>query len=307
VFAGSTTPRPHAALAGALALAVAVVAAMGGCGPERSGRLVDAPPPLLLESGPAWSPDGSSLAFIYSPQVYGQQLQLWTFRFADSALAQFGVGWAPAWSHDGQTIAYTNGGLLLVYHVAPHSTDVVWGVGPLARPSWSPDDRWIAVDRVGFDSLDGIWACATFGDSAVRLLPSGSRQPQWSPDSSRIVFMFMTDASYEIAVLHLATGRIDTLTRDANDDRDPAWSNDSQWIAWSRHSASADPFHVWIMRADGSAKRDLQAPGMQPAWSPDGSRIAYAAYDAAKNEYLLHTMARDGTGDARLLAFWHGD
>jgi TolB protein len=62
----------------------------------------------------------------------------------------------------------------------------------------------------------------------------------------------------------------------------PQWSPDRQWIAYTAESlaGSTPSQEIWLMRPNGSAKRQLthlypaQAVGL--SWSPDGTRIAYA-------------------------------
>jgi Tol biopolymer transport system component len=62
----------------------------------------------------------------------------------------------------------------------------------------------------------------------------------------------------------------------------PEWSPDRRWIAYTTggFSRAYPEQEIWLMRPDGSAKRQLtrvypaQAVGL--SWSPDGSRIAYA-------------------------------
>lgn len=64
---------------------------------------------------------------------------------------------------------------------------------------------------------------------------------------------------------------------------EPAWSPDGEWIAFTSSRGTAGPGRgsIWVMRVDGSAKRQLTLnPGngfdLSPSWSPDGQRIAFA-------------------------------
>jgi hypothetical protein len=63
---------------------------------------------------------------------------------------------------------------------------------------------------------------------------------------------------------------------------EPAWSPDGQWIAFTSSRGTAGPGRgsIWIMRADGSAKRQLTVHpdngfDLSPSWSPDGQHIAF--------------------------------
>jgi len=49
-----------------------------------------------------------------------------------------------------------------------------------------------------------------------------------------------------------------------------------RWIAFERRASST--YHIWVMRADGSAPWRLTSDGthnFRPAWSPDSVPIAY--------------------------------
>jgi Tol biopolymer transport system component len=63
---------------------------------------------------------------------------------------------------------------------------------------------------------------------------------------------------------------------------EPAWSPDGAWIAFTSSRGTAGPGRgsIWIMRVDGSEKRQLtfhpeNGFDLSPSWSPDGQRIAF--------------------------------
>jgi hypothetical protein len=62
---------------------------------------------------------------------------------------------------------------------------------------------------------------------------------------------------------------------------------------------------IWVMRADGTERRNLTPPARpavwrdaEPAWSPDGSRLAFVSWRSGRAE--LWTVQADGTGARRL-------
>ena len=129
-------------------------------------------------------------------------------------------------------------------------------------PAWSPDGRSVALG-----SDEGIWMI-NVADGQQR--PVGSqpgRDPRWSPDGRRLVFALpgdrlfrsrlpATEALTGIVVVDLEVGRATTLTHDR--DASPQWSPDGSWIAFSRNTGSDDdmrPVNVMIVSVAGGEPR----------------------------------------------------
>ena len=67
------------------------------------------------------------------------------------------------------------------------------------------------------------------------------------------------------------------LTNDAADDYQPTWSLDGSWLAYCSGPGRNDAYDVWLIRPDGSGKRQLTtAPDrdQRPGWRPVGGRKA---------------------------------
>jgi Tol biopolymer transport system component/uncharacterized protein YjdB len=163
------------------------------------------------------------------------------------------------------------------------------------QPSVSADGSRIAffVSMVAPNGeiVEDIYAVDRIGTNMKRLTTAAGIDdgPAWSPVPGANV----------IAYHHLdaATGRSDIwiMNADGTNGRnltadlpfeltrgEPAWSPDGQWIAFTSSRGTAGPGRgsIWIMRADGSAKRQLTVHpdngfDLSPSWSPDGTRIAF--------------------------------
>jgi Tol biopolymer transport system component len=95
----------------------------------------------------------------------------------------------PAWSPDGDRIAFSRGGTITVMH-----DDGTWkrplagsDADPFQHPSWSPDSRSLAFAS---GNGRGIYLADSYTGSLVRILEQTSADyPRWSPDGRSIAFL----------------------------------------------------------------------------------------------------------------------
>jgi hypothetical protein len=154
---------------------------------------------------------------------------------------------------------------------------------------------WHGPVREGRGYSAGIWIdTATNG----RELLSGSKgggTPDVSPDGRTVVFSRADRGSARGTSIYLESlGESEPrlITLGSN----PRFSRDGKWIAFARKTAGNSD--IWIMRADGSAKRHITTTGYDeefPALSPDGRFVVYASSRGNKDESLLYvTRIADG-------------
>jgi hypothetical protein len=121
---------------------------------------------------------------------------------------QVGAGGSPAWSQDGQHLAYATGGGQIRVAKADGSDSRLLVDG--TDPSWAPDGRSLAFSRD-----DGIWSVNADGAELRRLGPGHS--PAWG-FQCRLAYADQGD----VWILEFDGSRHNITNDPANDD-DPAW------------------------------------------------------------------------------------
>lgn len=104
--------------------------------------------------------------------------------------------------------------------------------------------------------------------------------PEPSSGQEQIAFASRRDGNWEIYVMGADAGRQTRLTHRPDDqDRFAMWSPDRSRIAFgSQVPAGFDPWHLWVMNADGSGMRQVASNIVAKSnrtWTRDGRHIVY--------------------------------
>ena len=139
------------------------------------------------------------------------------------------------------------------------------------EPAWSPDGTKIAFTSDRDGGASDIYVMDADGDNATRLTndAGADAEPSWSIDGDRIAFQSDRDGNSEIYAMD-ADGTDETnLSNDPRDDRNPDWASQYDRILFTR---TGDEFsEVWVMDPDGSDQTGLTVPGtpegdFDPTW-----------------------------------------
>ena len=250
---------------------------------------------------------------------------------AGTGLRRVTDGLDPAWSPDGDQIAFTRWrspwGLYLLD--ATGEERIVDG-SKLKEPAWSPDgtrlafttnrgsDEPMTICFFGFCftippfSFGQIWTADLEAGGELLSLPLDDQvvhAPAWSPNGLRIVYAGQRGLTWidrpDEPGGEWQRGRFDG---GSVWDTSPSYSPDGQQIVFMGRVHNR--WEIFVMNADGSGrarltrsdpKLDPAPSNVAPAWSPDGTALAWERETAKESgEFNVWVMDADGSAKTQV-------
>ena len=211
---------------------------------------------ILVDEGignfyPVWSPDGKKFAYLSNRGAeYLSQTSLWLYdtETGKAKLLKAGVAGSIAWSPNGKVLVYA---------------------------------RKHRVDHYGSHKYD-LYLFDLKGEKEIRLTwgELRARNPAWSPDGEKIVFVLNADGTNNLAIYDLVKKQIIQITNfhDGRQIFRPCWSPTGDLIVFDT-SVQHHGRQIATIRPDGSKFRILlptRNDARNPTFSSDGKKIYFA-------------------------------
>ncbi len=246
---------------------------------------------------PVWSPDGKKIAYVaFGEDRTGKDIWVMNADGSDPVNISWGIGdeFDPAWSPDGERVIFTHhyrdSGSRPIYAldwVKADGSDRERLSGDFVEsdPTFSPDGSWLLYvisaqshqyfhfrgAHDGYQSPRGFDLRAIFGEfgevSDPAWAPAGDQFAYTRLDGSQQNIVLVTYQSIQRNGVHHPT---EYPLTDTAADRDPAWSPDARWLAFTSTRDGGDS-EIYLMTTTGRPQVNLtQREGIdrEPSWFP---------------------------------------
>jgi Tol biopolymer transport system component len=246
--------------------------------------LVEIDEPDVLIGGPAWSPDGSTLAYIevspvypaitpgISPTLYLHSFELDSRR--DQIITDDGGGFD--WSPEGDRMVVAGMHVLYVFDLNSGEQKTLWEDEELffGSVAWQPDGEQVAVSVEGKSpsspgSESGLYVIDVASEMRHQLVSGDIGRVYWSPDGSELVYVTFATRATELWSVSVEGGSPVRLLGPTVVLGFPAWSTDGEALLLAVEEEAAISYWISVIAVqDRSLLKLVLTETMHPysAW-----------------------------------------
>jgi hypothetical protein len=233
-----------------------------------SSRVLEFQSSLPSVGSPAFSPDGSALAFVGTSSL-GEDLfwSRWDRVSPQQITSSAREEGNPSWAPDSSSLLYYSeltgqpnrrevfratfpGGQPVPGVAASISQITAFGgrnTTPIASPlnqtiAYSTDRFWPGWDVCFFNQSTGLETCP-MGNTTETFC-----RPAWSPDGTRVVISRGEDDDIDLALYTIGTQSLELLTNLPHKEYDGTWSPDGNFIAFAHNPSGGNGYMLKVLR-----------------------------------------------------------
>ena len=277
---------------------------------DGSARPLTTPPPGYLDHEPAYSPDGSKLAFIRST-VAGVANDVYVMSASGGVTRRITfdnrpIMGPPAWTPDSREIVFSSdrGASASLWRVSVSGGAPRPAAGPLGEPSWpsipATGNSLVYEQFTGRSNIFQLKLASAKraeGSPSVLVSEKGDKmRPEFSPDGKRIAFESNRLGFWEIWTCEVSGADCAQVTALHGTAGRARWSPNGRYIAFEFHPNERG--EIYLVEIPGGIPRPLKTiPGsdnLSPSWSPDGKWLFFAS-KRGNEPFQIWKMLPDST------------
>ncbi len=173
---------------------------------------------------------------------------------------------------------------------------------PIMSPAWSPDGQWLAYVSFE-SKLSGVYVqLVRTGERRLVSARAGiNGAPAWSPDGRKLALTLGgSNGNPDIYILDLGTQNLTRITDDPAIDTEPEWAPDGRSLYFTSDRAGSP--QVYQVSTSGGHPRRITFEGnynARPRISADGTELAMVTLDGGNYRIAVQDLA---TGAVRVLS-----